>query len=188
MKNVASIRTRSGMNTLLGNAKKMTPRARVGYRFGADVSAPAWLTTLPTGTIVTVSGDVATITGAAAADPASGAWAYPVTFASGGSGTVSVTEITGVVSSPSASVPRGPLVTVPSSNNSPLTNPAAPSTMMNIWGAVTVASMAASAYHGYKRNGKSVGWGIGWGLLGSLFPIITPVVAVAEGFGKKKGR
>ncbi len=47
------------------------------------------------------------------------------------------------------------------------------------------AAMATSAYHGYKRN-NSVGWAIGWALLGGLFPVITPVIALAQGFGKPK--
>lgn len=51
-------------------------------------------------------------------------------------------------------------------------------------GVLATASMAASAYHGYKRN-DSVGWALWWGLMGGLFPIITPVIAVAQGFGQK---
>jgi hypothetical protein len=51
-------------------------------------------------------------------------------------------------------------------------------------GALVVASVAFSAYHGYKRN-NSVGWGIGWGALGLFFPIITPAVAVIQGYGKR---
>ncbi len=51
-------------------------------------------------------------------------------------------------------------------------------------GTLQLASIGASAYHGYKRN-NSVGWAIGWGLLGGLFPIITPAVAFAQGFGKR---
>lgn len=46
------------------------------------------------------------------------------------------------------------------------------------------ASVAASAYHGYKRN-RSVGWAVAWGLLGGLFPVITPAIAFAQGFGKR---
>lgn len=53
--------------------------------------------------------------------------------------------------------------------------------------AISTIGMAAGAYHGYKRN-KSVGWAIGWGLLGGAFPILTGVVAVAQGYGKRKGR
>lgn len=48
---------------------------------------------------------------------------------------------------------------------------------------VATASMAVSAYHGYKRN-NSIGWALWWGLMGSMFPIITPVIAVAEGYAK----
>ena len=54
-----------------------------------------------------------------------------------------------------------------------------------IYRLLAAASMGASAYHGYKRN-HSFGWAIGWGLLGGLFPVITPAVAVAQGFGKRK--
>jgi len=52
-----------------------------------------------------------------------------------------------------------------------------------VWSVVSTASMAASAYHGYKRN-KSVGWAIVWGAMGAIFPVITPVIAVAEGYAK----
>jgi len=51
------------------------------------------------------------------------------------------------------------------------------------WYVASVASAAASGFHGYKRN-QSVGWAVGWFLLGGLFPIITPVVAVAQGYAK----
>ena len=46
-------------------------------------------------------------------------------------------------------------------------------------------SMAASAYHGYKRN-NSIGWALWWGLMGAMFPVITPTIALAQGFGKPK--
>ncbi len=52
-----------------------------------------------------------------------------------------------------------------------------------VWGALSTVSGAISAYHGYKRN-QSVGWAIVWYLLGSIFPVITPVVAFAQGYGK----
>lgn len=52
-------------------------------------------------------------------------------------------------------------------------------------GFISTASMAASAYHGYRRN-QSVGWALAWGAAGALFPVITPVIAVAQGFGKRK--
>jgi len=51
------------------------------------------------------------------------------------------------------------------------------------WGVVATASMAASAYHGYKRN-ESIGWALWWGLMGSLFPVITPAIALGQGFGR----
>jgi hypothetical protein len=54
-----------------------------------------------------------------------------------------------------------------------------------IWGLLSTASAVASTYHGYKRN-QSVGWAIVWGLLGGMFPVITPTIAVAQGFGKKR--
>jgi hypothetical protein len=50
---------------------------------------------------------------------------------------------------------------------------------LTIWGVIGTVSMAASAYHGYARNG-SIGWGLWWGLMGSLFPVITPTFAVAQ--------
>jgi len=50
---------------------------------------------------------------------------------------------------------------------------------------VMMASTGLSAYHGYKRTG-SIGWALGWGLLGGLFPVITPAIALAQGFGKRK--
>lgn len=49
------------------------------------------------------------------------------------------------------------------------------------------AAIGAAAYHGYKRN-KSVGWAIGWAIFAGLAPVITVAVALAEGFGKPKGR
>jgi len=55
------------------------------------------------------------------------------------------------------------------------------------WSILGTASMAASAFHGYRRN-KSVGWALWWGLMGSLFPVFTPAVALAQGFGKPKRR
>lgn len=53
---------------------------------------------------------------------------------------------------------------------------------------LSAASLGASAYHGYRRNRGSVGWAIAWGLLGGLFPIITPAVALAQGFAKPARR
>lgn len=55
-----------------------------------------------------------------------------------------------------------------------------------IWGVASTLSMAASAFHGYRRNG-SIGWAIWWGFMGATFPVITPVIAVAQGYSKRKG-
>jgi len=54
-----------------------------------------------------------------------------------------------------------------------------------IWTLASIAGGAASAYHGYKRN-HSVGWAVWWGFWGSLLPVFTPIIAYAQGFGKKK--
>jgi hypothetical protein len=50
---------------------------------------------------------------------------------------------------------------------------------------ITAASSGASAYHGYKRSGGDMAVTIGWALLGAIFPIITPAVALAQGFGER---
>lgn len=55
------------------------------------------------------------------------------------------------------------------------------------WTAVSTASMAASAFHGYRRN-QSVGWGLWWGLMGGMFPVIVPTIALAQGYAKPAGR
>lgn len=52
-------------------------------------------------------------------------------------------------------------------------------------GTLTLASAAASAYHGYKRN-DSIGWSLWWFTMGVLFPVVTPVIGVAQGFAKPK--
>jgi hypothetical protein len=52
-----------------------------------------------------------------------------------------------------------------------------------LWSVLILASTAASAYHGYKRN-KSIGYAVLWGVAGSIMPVIVPAVAVAQGFGK----
>ena len=54
-----------------------------------------------------------------------------------------------------------------------------------IWGLLSTASAALSGYHGYRRN-NSIGWGVVWFGLGGLFPVITPTIAVAQGFAKRK--
>lgn len=56
-----------------------------------------------------------------------------------------------------------------------------------VWAAISMLSGVTSLYHGYKRN-NSLGWGLGWYALGVMFPLVTPTVAFAQGFGKRKGR
>jgi len=53
------------------------------------------------------------------------------------------------------------------------------------WGFASIVSSGAGVYHGYKRN-NSIGWALWWGLMGGLFPIVTPAIALAQGFGKPK--
>lgn len=55
----------------------------------------------------------------------------------------------------------------------------------DFWSAARLVSATACTYHGYRRN-QSVGWALVWGLLGAAFPIITPTIAVAQGFGEKR--
>jgi hypothetical protein len=51
---------------------------------------------------------------------------------------------------------------------------------------IGIVGTATATYHGYKRN-KSVGWALAWGACALfLSPVITNVVAVAQGFGKRK--
>lgn len=54
-------------------------------------------------------------------------------------------------------------------------------------GVLSMASAGVSTYHGYRRHG-TVGAAIGWGILGAIFPVITPAVALAQGFGHPKRR
>ena len=64
--------------------------------------------------------------------------------------------------------------------------PAQPSTTSIILGLVGTAAGAAGIYHGYKRN-DSIGWALWWGIMGAAFPIITIPIALAQGFGERKG-
>lgn len=57
--------------------------------------------------------------------------------------------------------------------------------MSKVGGVLALASAAASGYHGYRRN-HSLVWAGVWFGAGILFPIFTPVVALAQGFGKRK--
>ena len=56
------------------------------------------------------------------------------------------------------------------------------------WQIAVPLSAGLSAYHGYKRNYDSLGWGVAWALLGGTFPIITPAIALAQGFGERGPR
>jgi len=58
------------------------------------------------------------------------------------------------------------------------------SPIFNIWKYVAPVSALACAYHGYKRN-DSIGWALVWFLLGGI--PLTPVIAIAQGFGDRKG-
>jgi hypothetical protein len=49
---------------------------------------------------------------------------------------------------------------------------------------LAVASSGVCAYHGYKRN-DSVGWALVWAVAGMVLPVVTPAVAIAQGFGKR---
>lgn len=51
-------------------------------------------------------------------------------------------------------------------------------------GVLVLLSTGFSAYHGYKRNHENVPYGALWGFFGALFPIITPIVAVVQGYAK----
>lgn len=53
-------------------------------------------------------------------------------------------------------------------------------------GAGRTVAMAANAFHGYRRNG-SIMWALAWAALGYTAPVITTVIATAQGFGHKKG-
>jgi len=49
-----------------------------------------------------------------------------------------------------------------------------------LWQLIGVAAVGVGWYHGYLRNGGSLGWGFGWGIMGFLFPIPTLAVALAQ--------
>jgi hypothetical protein len=59
-----------------------------------------------------------------------------------------------------------------------------PSTWKYVAAGISTISGATAAYHGYKRN-QSVGWAVAWFALGAMFPVITQVVAVAQGYGRR---
>jgi len=89
---------------------------------------------------------------------------------------------------PTQNLVVNPLLPVPTTSGLSSVNTGALSAEAStaFWQLASAASIGLSAYHGYKRNNGSLGWGIGWGLLGAAFPIITPAIAFAEGFAKPK--
>lgn len=56
------------------------------------------------------------------------------------------------------------------------------------WGILIAVSVAASAYHGFRRSGGDYGTAAGWGLFGLIAPVITPAVALIQGYAKPKVR
>jgi hypothetical protein len=74
------------------------------------------------------------------------------------------------------STPAGPVTVMPERKTSSAGSVAL--------GLLATVSMAASAYHGIKRNNGSIPYGIWWGLMGTMFPVITPTIAVAQGYAK----
>jgi len=78
---------------------------------------------------------------------------------------------------------RASLPPVPAPPPAPAHADAGGSTFLKIWSYLALPSSLACAYHGYKRN-SSVGWALWWGLVGSM--PITPIIALAQGFGKPK--
>lgn len=55
------------------------------------------------------------------------------------------------------------------------------------WGwyfGLSIPSAIISGVHGYKRNGDDMSYALVWGAFGFVFPIITPIVAAFQGFGK----
>lgn len=105
-------------------------------------------------------------------DPATDRVVQVGTTASVGDGSVRPTAYNGL----GGVVPVLPVTTVAPS--------AVSEVFSNFWGVARAASVLASAYHGVRRNNGSIGWGVAWGLLGGVAPIITPAVALAQGFGQ----
>lgn len=68
--------------------------------------------------------------------------------------------------------------------NQPPRQDASKSALLSLYGWASLVSGPLSAYHGYKRN-NSVAWGVAWFFLGSVFPVLTPTIALAQGFGKR---
>ena len=58
-------------------------------------------------------------------------------------------------------------------------------TVRNVYGVLAIASSGIGFYHGYLRNGGSLGWGLGWAIMGSIAPVLTPALAFAQGIGER---
>lgn len=58
--------------------------------------------------------------------------------------------------------------------------------MGQVVGVMSAFSAVTSGYHGFKRN-RSVGWGAAWFVMGALLPVVTPLIAVDQGFAKASG-
>jgi hypothetical protein len=87
---------------------------------------------------------------------------------------------------------KGPLaMTGADATAVPSTTTVVVSPMYSVLGTVgwvgSMAGMGLGAYHGYKRNHDSVGWGIGWGLLGGALWLPALIIAGVQGFAKPKG-
>jgi hypothetical protein len=52
-------------------------------------------------------------------------------------------------------------------------------------GILAIVSAAASGFHGYRRN-QSIPWALWWFIMGRIFPIVTPVLAISQGFARAK--
>ncbi len=52
---------------------------------------------------------------------------------------------------------------------------------------LSLVSAVVAGYHGYRRD-RSAMAGLGWGFMGAIFPVVTPVVAFAQGYARPRGR
>ena len=55
-----------------------------------------------------------------------------------------------------------------------------------VYGLLSLAGTATSAYHGARRNHGSVWSAVVWGFFGGVAPLITVPVAAAQGFAKPR--
>lgn len=56
---------------------------------------------------------------------------------------------------------------------------------MMLSASLSLLSGLVSAVHGWKRDHTPIAV-FGWGTLGMMFPIITPAVALAQGYGRRR--